>query len=141
MISRQRVTSLFAKPRRTTFFGWDADDILKEEDCNKLIALKADLESSVDSVTMFYNYAFDEFGNPISRFKRNRLVKRENQFKWIGAIHEYLEVNGHILDSDITVTHCKIHNTERQESKNIPEQVVCVERRSRLGTYITTRMN
>lgn len=95
----------------------DADDILKEEDCNKLIALKAALEPSVDSVTMFYNYAFDEFGNPISRFKRNRLVKRENQFKWIGAIHEYLEVSGNILDSDITVTHCRIHNKSDRNLK------------------------
>jgi glycosyltransferase involved in cell wall biosynthesis len=95
----------------------DADDILKEEDCNKFINLKADLDPSIDSVTMFYNYAFDEFGNPISRFKRNRLVKRENQFKWFGAIHEYLEVRGNIVDSDITVTHCRIHNKSDRNLK------------------------
>ncbi|WP_337995214.1 glycosyltransferase family 2 protein [Paenibacillus qinlingensis] len=95
----------------------DADDILKEEDGNKLIALKADLASSVDSVTMFYNYAFDEFGTPTFRFKRNRLVKRENQFKWHGAIHEYLEVSGNIVDSDITVTHCRIHTKNDRNLK------------------------
>ncbi|WNR46271.1 tetratricopeptide repeat-containing glycosyltransferase family 2 protein [Paenibacillus roseipurpureus] len=95
----------------------DADDILKEEDCNKLIALKETLDPSVDSVTMFYNYAFDEYGNPISRFKRNRLVKRENYFRWIGAIHEYLEVSGTIFESDITVTHCRIHHKSDRNLK------------------------
>ncbi|WP_028552050.1 glycosyltransferase [Paenibacillus sp. UNC451MF] len=88
----------------------DADDKLKEEDCKKLINLKATLDPSVDSVTMIYNIAFDEFGNVTSKYRRNRLVKRANQFKWIGAIHEYLEVYGNIVNSDICVTHCKIHH-------------------------------
>ncbi|TDF92556.1 glycosyltransferase [Paenibacillus piri] len=95
----------------------DADDILKEEDCSKLIALKQELDPSVDSVSMFYNYAFDEFGNPITRFRRNRLVKREKQFQWFGAIHEYLDVSGHIINSDITVTHCRIHNKSDRNLK------------------------
>ncbi|BBH21095.1 beta 1,4 glucosyltransferase [Paenibacillus baekrokdamisoli] len=94
----------------------DADDILKEEDCNKFMELKKELDPSVDSVTMVYNYAFDEYGNPTSRFRRNRLVKRENDFKWIGAIHEYLDVKGNIVNSDISVTHCRIH---RKSDRNL----------------------
>lgn len=95
----------------------DADDVLKEEDCNKLIALKKELDPSVDSVTMIYNYAFDTHGHPISRFRRNRLVKRENKFVWIGAIHEYLEVRGNIVNSDITVTHCRVHHKNDRNLK------------------------
>jgi len=95
----------------------DADDILKKEDFDKFVELKATLDPTVDSVTMFYNYAFDEYGNPTSRFRRNRLVKRANQFKWIGAIHEYLEVRGTIVNSDITVTHCRIHHKSDRNLK------------------------
>ena len=94
----------------------DADDMLKEEDLKKLIDLKTTLDPSVDSVTMIYHYAFDEFGNVISKFRRNRLVKSENQFQWIGAIHEFLEVRGIIHNSDIVVTHCRVH---RHNDRNL----------------------
>lgn len=88
----------------------DADDVIKEDNLNKLIALKATLDPNVDSVTMNYHLAFDEFGRVSQSVKRNRLVKRTNQFCWIGAVHEYLEVWGNIYNSDIAVTHSRIHH-------------------------------
>ncbi|MBP1990859.1 tetratricopeptide repeat-containing glycosyltransferase family 2 protein [Paenibacillus eucommiae] len=88
----------------------DADDVLKEEDRKKFAALKQSLDPSVDSVTMNYHLAFDAFGNVTSTLRRNRLVRRERNFKWIGAIHEYLEVWGNIQHSDIAVTHSSIHH-------------------------------
>jgi glycosyltransferase involved in cell wall biosynthesis len=92
----------------------DADDVLKEEDLKKLIALKTVLDRSVDSVTMVYHIAFDEYGNPTTKLRRNRLVKSENKFRWIGAIHEYLEVWGNILNSEVVVTHGRVHgNSDR----------------------------
>ena len=33
-------------------------------------------------------------------------MKRSNGFSWIGAVHEYLEVGGNIISSDIHVAHC-----------------------------------
>lgn len=83
----------------------DADDMLEEEDLAKLIALKQTLDPTVDSVTMNYHLGFDEYGHVSFSLRRNRLVKRSNNFRWIGAVHEYLEVGGHIWDSDIAVTH------------------------------------
>ncbi|GAB6992234.1 glycosyltransferase family 2 protein [Paenibacillus pini] len=94
----------------------DADDVLKEEDLAKLITLKETLNPMIDSVTMNYNLAFDEYGNTISSLRRNRLVKRSNQFRWIGQVHEYLEVSGQIHDSDISVTHC---GDERDSDRNL----------------------
>jgi len=85
----------------------DADDVLLENDLQKLLLLKQDLDSTVDSVTMNYNLASDANGNIVSSLRRNRLVKRARQFQWIGAVHEYLAVNGKIIDSDVTVTHKK----------------------------------
>lgn len=92
----------------------DADDVLKEEDRVKLLNLKKSLDPAVDSVTMHYHLAFDEFGNVTSSVKRNRLVKRSRNFQWIGAVHEYLEVGGHILHSDIAITHSSTrHDSDR----------------------------
>lgn len=91
-------------------FWLDADDLLKEEDRRKLATLKETLDPTVDSVTMKYHLAFDEYGNVVSSLRRNRLVKRANDFQWIGSVHEYLEVSGKIINSNIAVTHHALHH-------------------------------
>ncbi|MEH7169862.1 glycosyltransferase family 2 protein, partial [Priestia megaterium] len=84
----------FEKATKDYILWLDADDVLLKEDQKKLMALKMNLDSSVDSVTMKYILATDEYGNVTSNLRRNRLVKRRNGFRWIGAVHEYLEVWG-----------------------------------------------
>ncbi|MCY6485792.1 glycosyltransferase family 2 protein [Clostridium aestuarii] len=95
----------FSKAAKEYILWLDADDVLLEEDRQKLKELKETLDTSIDSVNMIYNYAFDKNGNVILSFRRNRLVKRVNNFKWYGAVHEYLGVHGKIIDSDIHITH------------------------------------
>ncbi|MDA8204679.1 MAG: glycosyltransferase [Thermaerobacter sp.] len=92
----------------------DADDILLDQDRAKLRLLKETLAPSVDSVTMHYNLAFDETGNVTTSLRRNRLVRRQNHFRWHGVVHEYLEVVGNIFHSDIAVTHANLrHDPDR----------------------------
>jgi glycosyltransferase involved in cell wall biosynthesis len=92
----------------------DADDVLLEEDRVKLKQLKVSIEPSVDAVMMKYNYAFDEFGKVILSFYRERLVKRSLEPKWQDPIHEFIGVIGYVINSDICVTHKRIHqNTDR----------------------------
>ena len=88
----------------------DADDFLRERDRSKLAELKDTLDPSVDSVTMEYHLAHDEYGNVTVKNRRNRLVKRSNSFRWIGRVHEYLEVWGHIINSDVAITHASMHH-------------------------------
>ncbi|MGL5675380.1 MAG: tetratricopeptide repeat-containing glycosyltransferase family 2 protein [Cellulosilyticaceae bacterium] len=88
----------------------DADDVMLEEDVAKLRELKNTLTKGVDCVTFKYNYASDEKGNPTLVFRRERLVKRGNGFKWIGFIHEYIGgARGKSIDADICVTHRRVH--------------------------------
>ncbi|WP_270574045.1 glycosyltransferase [Bacillus glycinifermentans] len=89
----------------------DADDVLLEKDRKKLKELKETLDRSVDSVSMYYDAGTDEFGNVTLRYRRNRLVKREKNFKWKGDCHQYLEVYGNIINADISVTHKKIRHS------------------------------
>ncbi|MEO3945166.1 glycosyltransferase [Gorillibacterium sp. CAU 1737] len=85
----------------------DADDRILEEDRQAFLRLKEDLDPGVDSVMMPYVLMRDAKGNPTSSLKRNRLVKRSKGFRWIGPVHEYLEVSGRIEHREIKVTHGK----------------------------------
>jgi len=104
----------FSKATQDYILWLDADDVLLEEDVQKLLTLKQELDPEVDSVTMNYNLAVDENGNVVSSLRRNRLVNRARNFRWIGAVHEYLAVCGKIINSDISVTHKK----ERHDTAN-----------------------
>ena len=85
----------------------DADDVLLEVDQIKLRQLKETINPSIDSVMMQYHTGFDSRGRATFSYYRERLVKRERQFRWKEAVHEYLEVSGNILQSDIAITHTK----------------------------------
>ncbi|MDP4103641.1 MAG: glycosyltransferase family 2 protein, partial [Bacillota bacterium] len=110
----------------------DADDTLLDIDRKKFIALKETLDPSIDSVTMHYNLAFDENGNVISSLRRNRLVKKHKNFQWCGPVHEYLEVWGNILHSEIAVTHNRIHH---ESDRNLR----IYENRLKLGEQFSPR--
>ncbi|MGN4127319.1 glycosyltransferase [Lysinibacillus sphaericus] len=88
------------------FILWlDADDVFTEEDQKKFKALKDSFPTDSDAISMNYNLSFDDEGNVSSLLRRYRLVRREKQFQWIGAVHEYLEVSGTLHDSDVAVSH------------------------------------
>ena len=110
----------------------DADDVLLPEDQIKLLQLKKSVADSIDSVTMIYNYSFDEFGNVSLSLRRNRLVKRNRQFKWYGPVHEYLAVDGNIINSDIVVTHKRVHS---QSGRNLS----IFEKRIKKGESFSSR--
>jgi glycosyltransferase involved in cell wall biosynthesis len=113
----------FNQASKDYIFWLDADDILTEKDHNKFAVLKETLDPNVDSVTMSYLLAFDEFGEVTSSLRRNRLVKSSNQFQWIGSVHEYLEVWGSIVNSDIAVTHSSLHHDSERNIRIYEKRV------------------
>ncbi|MFC5702981.1 glycosyltransferase [Cohnella faecalis] len=100
----------FSQATKPYLMWLDADDVILEEDRAKLLRLKRTLAPDVDSVVMTYCLQKDSYGNITSSSRRNRLVKKARQFRWIGAVHEYLEVLGNIFHSDIVVTHSSTHH-------------------------------
>ncbi|MFD3156143.1 glycosyltransferase [Haloimpatiens sp. FM7330] len=107
----------FSKATKDYILWLDADDILLNEDRKKFKVLKQILKNNADSISMIYNYAFDKNGAVLLNFKRNRLIKRDKNFKWIGAIHEYINVQGRIIDSDIHITHKRTHSSPGRNLK------------------------
>lgn len=115
----------------------DADDVFLQEDQMKLKELKRNLSPSIDSVSMNYILTFDEYQNPSFYFRRNRLVKRSNNFKWIGPVHEYLEVGGNIFTADIAVVHRKVDKKENNQS--VGRNLNIYEKRLKAGEKFTPR--
>lgn len=83
----------------------DADDYLLDKDREAFAKLKETLDPDYDSVLMDYVLTRDIQGNPQLFTRRNRLVKRAKQYRWIHPIHEILAVQGVVLPVDIAVTH------------------------------------
>jgi len=97
----------FSKATCDYIMWLDADDILPPEDGKRLEELKRSLDPAYNAVSMPYILAVDESGKPTFSLRRNRLVKRSCNFRWIGAVHEYLEVCGPVFHSDVCVKHAK----------------------------------
>jgi len=99
----------FSKATKEYILWLDADDVILEEDIEKLKKLKTELNREVDVVMMKYNVGFDNNGSVTLSYFRERLLKRSCEFEWKEPVHEYLEIKGDIINSDICITHKKEH--------------------------------
>ena len=104
--ARNASFALAVKP----FILWlDADDVIDPEELEKLIALKAQLDETVDAVMMPYHYAFAPDGRPSLVFERERIVRRAAGFVFSGVVHEAMAVSGRVIHADIAVRHTGRH--------------------------------
>lgn len=107
------------------FVMWlDADDVLLPDDQLRLRQLKESLDPSVDGVMMKYNTGFDANGKVTFSYYRERLVRRERGFRWHEPVHEYLGASGKILQSEVCVTHTKLHSTPSNRNLAIYEHIL-----------------
>ena len=113
----------FSKGTKDYLLWLDADDVLLEQDAEKLLRLKQTLSQDVDMVMMQYHVAFDEEGNPSFSYERERLVKREKAYQWQGAVHEAIVPSGNILHTDIAITHQKVHPSDPDRNLRILEKI------------------
>lgn len=106
----------FSKATKEYMLWLDADDVLMEEDRNKLKYLKERMEPAVDVVMMKYNLGVDNKERPVCTYYRERLLKRDKNYKWNDAVHEYIDPTGTIITVDISVTHKKL---KQRSSRNL----------------------
>lgn len=98
----------FSKATKDYILWLDADDVLNPDDIELFKNLKNTLTPDIDAVSMNYVLTTNEQGEVIHSMRRNRLVKNSRKFKWVGFIHEYLEVYGNVIHSNISIIHKKI---------------------------------
>jgi glycosyltransferase involved in cell wall biosynthesis len=85
----------------------DADDVVPPEALEKIKELKETLPPDTDIVTMKYIARFDESGNPLLSFSRERLLRRERHYIWQDPIHECIPLIGKVVNTDIEIWHRK----------------------------------
>ena len=112
----------FSKATMDYILWLDADDVIAASDHKKFLKLKNNLDPLMDVVNMHYNLGCDQFGAVTFSLRRNRLVKRSKNFHWIGSVHEYLEVYGPVLNSDICVTHKDMGKDDSNRNLTIYEK-------------------
>ncbi len=99
----------FSKATKDYIFWMDADDYITPENIEAILKVKDELMyEEVDVVSMKYSLSLNSEGDTNTAISRNRLVKREKNYIWIGKIHEYLEVYGNVINSDIYIHHGKV---------------------------------
>ncbi|GMQ64390.1 tetratricopeptide repeat-containing glycosyltransferase [Vallitalea maricola] len=101
----------FSKATKEYIMWLDADDVLLEKDREKLIQLKKVMNPEIDIVMMKYNIKVDDKGTPKTTFTRERLLKRSKNYEWENPVHEYVKIHGKYFNSDICITHRKMHSS------------------------------
>lgn len=86
--------------------------MVDQENQDKLKALKRAMLPEVEIVQMIY--VTEQINHPTENFARDlrpKLFKRLRAFTWIEPIHETVNLNPVIFDSDIEIHHCPQRTT------------------------------
>lgn len=102
----------------------DADDVISAENAKQLTDLKKTLSYKMPDVVMCkYVISFDEKGQPLFSFFRERLLKRVANFRWNGFVHECISPRGEIIYSDFAVFHKKEKPSGERNLKIFQKQI------------------
>lgn len=108
----------FSKATKDYILWLDADDVITKRNIQKIIKLKKELTYSTDIVMMKYVTST----NPHFSYYRERLLKRENNYKWKSPVHEVIELKGNILYTDIEIHHKSIKKSYPKRNLEIYEK-------------------
>ncbi|MDP5275503.1 tetratricopeptide repeat-containing glycosyltransferase family 2 protein [Chengkuizengella axinellae] len=98
----------FSKATKDYIMWLDADDVVPEESRKQILKLKDKLiPHKMECVMMEYEYSYDQEGNPTFSHRRERIVKRECGFKWVGLVHEILDVTGVVFVTNVKIKHLR----------------------------------
>lgn len=125
----------FSKATKDYILWLDADDVILEEDYQKFMELKKNIDINVDIYRMKYNCRLDKQGNPIVVENRERLLKREKHYQWVSPIHEVIILEGIIRDVDIAITH------KKEKIKDLNRNIDILEKMINNGEKLDDRQN
>ncbi len=98
-------------------YSADADEEIDEENRQRFLKLKEDIDAlDVDIVQMYYTnqLAYRTVYN-YDRELRPKLFKRQRGFRWVDPIHEQVNIDPVICDSDIDIIHLPRENHSRRD--------------------------
>ena len=96
----------FSKAKMEYIYSADADEVIDRENQDKFRALKRAMLPEVEIVQMIY--VTEQINHPTENFARDlrpKLFKRLREFTWIEPVHETVNLNPVVYDSDIEIQH------------------------------------
>lgn len=98
----------FSKATSEYILWLDGDDFIDEENIKNIKRIILNFDSTWDFISGQYILGRDAEGSVSYSIRRNRIVRRAMNFKWIGHVHEYLEVYGVGFQGNFAVEHGKV---------------------------------
>lgn len=96
----------FSKATMDYIYSADADEVIDEENRQKFLQLKQNISPETEIVQM--KYANQLQYNTAYNFDaelRPKLFRRLRAFHWIDPVHETVDLNVHVVNSDISILH------------------------------------
>ena len=100
----------------------DADDVITDENCAKISRLKENFED-YDMAVLPYAAAFDN-GEPTFVYDRERIFRRDKNYRFSGAVHEAVTPCGRIFRSDAVIYHKKMKEGEPMRNLRILQKLI-----------------
>lgn len=105
------------------FVMWlDADDVITAGNIEKIIRLK-EIISAYDMVIMPYAAGFDG-DKPTFTYERERIFRRDKNYKFSGVVHEAVSPSGRIYRSDAVIYHKKIKKGDPLRNLKILQKII-----------------
>lgn len=114
----------FSKATMDYCMWMDADDVIEESQKDAFLQLKQSLSPDTDIVMMKYHTSFDEAGKPSFSYFRERWIRNDPRYRWIGAVHEVIPPNGRLVYSDIAVCHKKTGAGDPDRNLRIYKKII-----------------
>lgn len=122
----------FSKCTKDYIYSVDADEVLDEENQKRFLELKETIIDEIEIVQMWYvntkEYATTE---NFEKELRPKLFKRLRKFLWIDPIHESVNLNPVVYDSDIEILHLPISNHAGRDFRTFEKAIARGERLSK----------
>lgn len=130
----------FSKATKDYQMWLDADDIITDDNRQKILDLKNTLNKDVDIVTFKYITHYDQYGDPVLISTRGRLFKKDKNFLWEEPVHECICLRGNIFYADdIFISHKKIDCNKERNLKIYENKIRKGEQLSSRGMYYFAR--
>lgn len=112
----------FSKAKCEYLAWFDADDFITDENLSKILKLKS-AKTRYDTYMFKYSCGFDEKGEPLLTFYRERLMLNCALAKFVGVVHETVSPFGKVAYTQVEVEHRKIKPSAPKRNLNIYRKI------------------
>lgn len=106
----------FSKASMEYIYVADADEVIDRENYKKFEILKKAMLPEIEIVQMYYTNQL-QFNTTYNYDKeyRGKLYKRQRQFTWVDPIHETVNLNPIVYDSEIEILHMPVNHHAKRD--------------------------